>query len=167
MSAMNQTRDIRFTLNGHEQALSVAPSAVLADVLRDRLGLTGTKVSCDQSVCGACTVLVDGKPVAACTELAFLADGRSVLTIEGVAAPQGKLDPIQQAFIEAAAFQCGFCTSGMVLLLKGLLDRVPEPDDATLREWVSSNICRCTGYEVILDAVRLAVKARRETAVAS
>jgi aerobic carbon-monoxide dehydrogenase small subunit len=167
MSVMSQTRDIRFTLNGHEHALSVAPSTVLADVLRDHLGLTGTKVSCDQSVCGACTVLVDGRPVAACTELAFLADGRSVLTIEGVAASPTTLDPIQKAFIEAAAFQCGFCTSGMILLLKGLLDLIPEPDDATLREWVSSNICRCTGYEVILDAARLAMKARRETAAAS
>lgn len=164
---MSQTREIAFTVNGRAQRLSVPPSAVLADVLRDQLGLTGTKVSCDQGVCGACTVLIDGRPAAACTELAFLVDGRSVVTIEGVGPGPGELHAIQKAFIEAAAFQCGFCTSGMVLLLKSLLERIPEPDEATLRDWVSSNLCRCTGYEVILEAARLAIKALREEVATS
>lgn len=164
---MSQMREVAFTVNGCEQRLSVPPSAVLADVLRDRLGLTGTKISCDQSVCGACTVLIDGRPVAACTEFAFLVDGRSVVTIEGVAPAPGELHAIQKAFVEAAAFQCGFCTSGMVLLLKSLLERIPDPDEATLRDWVSSSICRCTGYEVILEAARLAIETRRAEAATS
>jgi carbon-monoxide dehydrogenase small subunit len=155
---MTELCDITLTINGSAHRLSVAPALVLADLLRETLGMTGTKLSCDQGVCGACTVLIDGKPVAACTEFAFLADGKSVTTIEGVATAPGELHPIQTAFIEAAAFQCGFCTSGMILLLKGLLDREPDPDEATLRQWVSSNICRCTGYEVILDAARRAIK---------
>ncbi|HEX9466268.1 MAG TPA: (2Fe-2S)-binding protein [Alphaproteobacteria bacterium] len=163
---MTETCAIALTINGREHRLSVAPSLTLADLLRDQLGLTGTKVSCDQSVCGACTVLIDGRPVAACTEFAFQADGRSITTIEGLAKTPAELHPIQAAFIEASAFQCGFCTSGMILLLKSLLDRNPDPDEATLREWVSCNICRCTGYEVILDAARLAAKAQR-TAAAS
>jgi carbon-monoxide dehydrogenase small subunit len=155
---MTELCDITLTINGSSRRLSVAPSTVLADVLRETLGLTGTKLSCDQGVCGACTVLIDGTPFAACTEFAFLADGRSITTIEGVAKGPGDLHPIQKAFIEASAFQCGFCTSGMILLLKGLLDRNPPPDEATLREWVGSNICRCTGYEVILDAARSAMR---------
>jgi aerobic carbon-monoxide dehydrogenase small subunit len=151
---------VRFTLNGRKQSIEVEPSAVLVDVLREQFGLTGTKITCDQGVCGACTVLVDGWPTASCTEFAFMLEGRSVTTIEGLALP-GELHPIQKAFIEAAALQCGFCTPGMILLLEALLWQNPDPDEATLRQWLSSSVCRCTGYQVIIDAALLAARGRR------
>ncbi|MGV3635458.1 MAG: (2Fe-2S)-binding protein [Pseudorhodoplanes sp.] len=151
---------INFTLNGRECMLSIAPNTVLVDVLRETLGLTGTKVSCDQGLCGACTVIIDEMPVASCTELAFMVDGRNVLTIEGLA--DGKaLHPVQQAFIEASALQCGFCTPGMVLLLETLLRRNPDPDEAAVRQWLSSNVCRCTGYQPIIEAAMLAARTGR------
>jgi carbon-monoxide dehydrogenase small subunit len=151
---------VRFNLNGRERTIAVAPSAVLADVLREDLGLTGTKITCDQGVCGACTVLIDGRPAASCTELAFMVEGRSVVTIEGLGAA-GRLHPIQQAFVEAAAMQCGYCTPGMILLLEALLRDNPEPDETALRQWLTSSVCRCTGYQVIMDAALLA--ARRQS----
>jgi carbon-monoxide dehydrogenase small subunit len=150
--------DVRLIVNGAERRLSVLPSDTLIDVLRGPCGLTGAKLCCDQAVCGACTVLIDDVPVAACSELAALADGKAILTIEGLAGKAGALHPIQQAFIDAAAFQCGFCTSGMILLLKALLDRDPDPDEATLRAWIGSNVCRCTGYQVVIDAARRAAR---------
>jgi carbon-monoxide dehydrogenase small subunit len=154
---------VRFTLNGHEQSIEVEPSAVLADIVREKFGLTGTKITCDQAVCGACTVLIDDRPIASCTEFAFMLEGRSVTTIEGLGSPD-TLHPIQAAFIEAGALQCGFCTPGMILLLDALLRQNPAPDEATLRQWLSSSVCRCTGYQVIIDAALLAApRYRNET----
>jgi carbon-monoxide dehydrogenase small subunit len=154
---------VRFTLNGREQSIEVEPSAVLVDILREKFGLTGTKITCDQAVCGACTVLVDGRPTASCSEFAFMIEGRSVTTIEGLGSPD-TLHPIQAAFIEAGALQCGFCTPGMILLLDALLRQNPDPDEATLRHWLSSSVCRCTGYQIIIDAALLAAaRYRNET----
>jgi carbon-monoxide dehydrogenase small subunit len=143
-------------INGREFALEIEPQESLAEVLRDRLHLTGTKVSCDVQVCGACTVLVDGLPVSACTLLAYEVRDRDVLTVEGLAGPSGELHPLQRAFIETNAFQCGFCTPGMLLAAKSLLDRQPHATDAEIVEYMEGNICRCTGYRPILHAIRRA-----------
>jgi carbon-monoxide dehydrogenase small subunit len=147
-----ETIDLRFEVNGRDRALRVEPRELLADVLRLRLGLTGLKVSCDVQVCGACTVLVDGLAVSACTYLAVDADGRSVLTVEGLAA-DGELTPIQQAFIDEAAFQCGFCTPGMVMAATALLADNPAPTRDEVVAGIEGNLCRCTGYVPIIDAV--------------
>ena len=152
---------ISLTLNGKTHDLAVAPNIVLADLLRDRFALTGCKVGCDEGVCGACTVLIDNIPVAACATFAFAADGRSVMTIEGVAIGS-LLNHVQTAFLATGAFQCGFCTPGMILSIVALLARDSDPDDETIRDWLGGNICRCTGYRQIVDAVRDA--ARSETA---
>lgn len=153
---------ISFVLNGCDCTVSTPPNTVLVDVLRELRGLTGTKVACDQGMCGACTVIIDDMPVASCTELAFLVEGRTVTTIEGLA--QGvALHPVQQAFIEAAALQCGFCTPGMVLLLETLLRRDPDPDEAAVRQWLSSNVCRCTGYKPIIEAALMVARKSRPT----
>ena len=149
---------ISFTLNGKPQSLAVAPNLVLADLLRERFGLTGCKVGCDEGVCGACTVLIDEVPVAACARFAFSADGRVVTTIEGLSRGE-TLDRVQAAFLAAGALQCGFCTPGMILSVVALLARVPDPDEATIRDWLGGNICRCTGYKSIVDAIRLAARA--------
>jgi len=157
--------DIGFILNGREHKRAVRPNQILVELLRGDLGLLGTKVGCDQAVCGACTVLVDGDPVAACATFAFEIDGREVRTIEGMADEQ--LHPVQQAFVDNAAFQCGFCTSGMILLATSLLERDDDPDQATIREWLSANICRCTGYMMIVEAVAEAAKTMRKRAPGS
>ena len=151
--------DITLTVNGRTYRLSVRPRRMLADLLRDELRLTGCKIGCDQAVCGACTVLVDGLPTAACTTFAFELDGKAVTTIEGLGCA-GALHPIQQAFLEHGALQCGFCTPGMILSVKALLARYPDPDEPLIRQWLSANICRCTGYQMIIEAVRAAAKAR-------
>ncbi len=124
---------------------------LLIELLRG-LGLVGTKLSCDMQVCGACTVLLAGRPVSSCTTLAIEADGRPVQTIEGLA-DGAKLHPVQEAFIERFAFQCGYCTPGMIVSAKALLDARPAPDAAEVRHWMEGNICRCTGYQTIVDAV--------------
>jgi carbon-monoxide dehydrogenase small subunit len=150
--------DIAITVNGRTHRLSVAPRRILADVLREDLQLTGCKIGCDQAVCGACTVLVDDLPTTACTTFAFELDGKTVTTIEGLSG-DGVLHPIQRAFLDHGAFQCGFCTPGMILSVKALLARHPDPGDALIRQWLSANICRCTGYQMIVEAVRAAAKA--------
>jgi carbon-monoxide dehydrogenase small subunit len=152
-----QTIPISFTLNGKLQELEVEPHELLLDVVRDRLGLTGVKRSCDVQVCGACTLLVDGRPVSACTTLAFEVRGRSVLTIEGLAV-DGKLHPLQQAFINHGGFQCGFCTPGMILASKALLDENPHPSEEELKHFMHGNICRCTGYKKIIESIMAAAK---------
>jgi carbon-monoxide dehydrogenase small subunit len=152
---------IRFELNGRDCAASVPPNRMLVDLLRDELALTGTKIGCDQAVCGACTVLVDGIPTASCATFAWQAEGRRVTTIEGLAR-DGVLDPIQQAFKTRSAFQCGYCTPGMIMLAKALLDRNPAPDRATIKSWLQANICRCTGYQMIVEAVEDAARLRKE-----
>jgi carbon-monoxide dehydrogenase small subunit len=141
------------TINGRGVEVAIEPQETLAEVLRERLHLTGTKVSCDVQVCGACTVLLDGVPVSACTLLAYEARDKQVVTIEGLS--QGEqLDPLQQAFIDANAFQCGFCTSGMILAAKSLLDTQPHASAEEIRAYMDGNICRCTGYRPILAAIQ-------------
>jgi len=152
---------IRFKLNGDDRSISVAPNTNLADILRDEFGLTGTKIGCDQGVCGACTVLADGVPIASCTTFAWQCDGRVLLSIEGLA-QDGKLDPLQEAFKTHSAFQCGYCTPGMILLAKALLDSNPAPDRHVIKDWMQSNICRCTGYQVIVEAIEHAARRRHE-----
>lgn len=152
---------IRLTLNGVSKEVAVPPNMLLVDFLRDCEQLKGTKIGCSRGVCGSCTVLIDGMPVAACSTFAFQADGRSVVTVEGLA--QGStLDPVQQAFVDNAAFQCGYCTSGMIIMTKALLVENNDPDRATIVEWLSSNVCRCTGYAQIIVAVEDAAKRVRE-----
>ena len=146
-----------FTVNGKTRSVLVADEQTLAEFLREQLGLTGCKIGCDQAVCGACTVLVDGDPVAACSSFAFMAEGTSIETIEGLA-PRGRLDPVQQAFIETGAVQCGFCSAGLILSVHALLRRDSNPDDATISHWLEAHVCRCTGYNAILSAVKLAAK---------
>jgi aerobic-type carbon monoxide dehydrogenase small subunit (CoxS/CutS family) len=140
-------------VNGVAEELHVRPEEMLIDVLCDRLALTGTKLSCDLGACGACTVLLDGKPVSSCGTFAWQADGAEVRTIEGLADTDGTLDPVQQAFVDNSAFQCGFCTPGMIMLARSLLDHDPAPDKSAIRAWMGANICRCTGYEMIIEAV--------------
>ena len=140
------------TVNGHPVALEIEPRAILLDVLRDDIGLTGAKRSCDTQVCGACTILLDGSPVSACCTLAYEAGGREVETIEGLAGADG-LHPIQQAFVDRVAIQCGFCTPGFVLATKALLAENPRPTRAEIEDFLGGNLCRCTGYWNILDAV--------------
>jgi carbon-monoxide dehydrogenase small subunit len=140
------------TVNGRPVTVTVRPEELLLDVLRDRLGLTGSKRSCDVQVCGACTVLLGGTPVSSCSLLAWEARGRDVTTIEGLADGE-HLHPLQEAFIAESAFQCGYCTPGMILAAKSLLDERPTADDAEIRDYLRGNICRCTGYTNILHAV--------------
>ncbi|MBP1720220.1 MAG: (2Fe-2S)-binding protein [Deltaproteobacteria bacterium] len=145
-------------VNGLLHRLSVKISAFLLDVLRDELGLKGTKRGCDQGQCGACTVLLDGRPVLSCILLAVQADGKKITTIEAVA-PEGKLHPLQEAFVAEGATQCGFCTPGMILSAKALLDKDSNPADDEIREALSGNLCRCTGYAKIIRAVQKAAQA--------
>ena len=148
-------------VNGQSVQATMPANRTLAEFLRDDLGLTGTKVSCALELCGTCTVLVDGAPVSACTFLAAEIDGADVLTVEGLAGDDGELDPLQRAFVEHGAFQCGFCTPGMLLTAKALLARDPDPDEATIREELHGNICRCTGYVPIVEAIQAAAKELR------
>jgi aerobic carbon-monoxide dehydrogenase small subunit len=160
MTAIN----VSVSLNGRSRQFQVSPNEILADVLRESCGLTGCKVACDQGVCGACTVLVNGAPVAACATFMFAVDGAEILTIEGLASDDA-LHRVQQAFISCGAFQCGFCTSGMILSIVALLNETPCPDEATIRRWLDGNLCRCTGYAPILAAVREAALQQREVAI--
>ena len=148
--------NLAFELNGKPAKLEIEPRETLAEVLRGRCRLTGVKLSCEAQVCGSCTVLVDGLPVSACTYLAYEVRGRRVTTIEGLADSSGRLHPLQQAFLDHFAFQCGFCTPGMVLAAKALLDENPDATDAEVIEYMSGNLCRCTGYLPILKAIRQA-----------
>ena len=148
-----------FTVNGAEQAEFVESGAILADVLRDKLRLTGTRVGCSQGTCGACTVLIDGEPMLSCLTLAARANGTAVTTVEGLASG-GMLDALQKAFADGFATQCGFCTSGMLVAAKALLDRNPQPDREAVVDAISGNICRCTGYEPIINAILAAAERR-------
>jgi carbon-monoxide dehydrogenase small subunit len=153
--------DITVTINRRTYRLNVPPNRIFADLLREDLLLTGCKIGCDQAVCGACTVLVDGLPVTACTTFAFELDGTAVTTIEGLS-EEGMLHPIQRTFLEHSAFQCGFCTPGMIMSVKALIEHYSDPDETTIRQWLDANICRCTGYQMIIEAVRAAAKAVAE-----
>lgn len=143
------------TVNGRQCSLMVEPNKTLLEFLREDLGLTGAREACDTGGCGACTVLVDGRPVYSCLVLAVDCQGKDVLTIEGLAV-DGRLHPLQQAFIDHGAVQCGFCTPGMILTAKALLDENPAPTDEEVREAIAGNICRCTGYVKIIEAIRAA-----------
>jgi carbon-monoxide dehydrogenase small subunit len=158
---MGEAVRVEVKVNGRSEVLVGNPQTVLADALRNELHLRGTKISCDQGVCGACTVLVDGNPVASCMTFLFVVDGRQIETVEGLSR-NGEMHPVQRAFIEESAFQCGFCTAGMLMLVKALFETDPEPDDATVRQWLSSNICRCTGHVATLRAVERARRLLRE-----
>jgi carbon-monoxide dehydrogenase small subunit len=142
-------------VNGDEVEVAVTPNATLLEVLRNDLGLTGVKEGCSEGVCGACTVLINGRPIRSCLTLALEADGAEIVTIEGLPS-EGELHPLQQAFVERGAIQCGFCTPGMVLSAKALLERNPTPTDDEIKTALAGNFCRCTGYTKILDAVRAA-----------
>lgn len=155
-------RAIRFTLNGAAVSVSVAPHDSLVEVLRDRFDLFGARESCGQGLCGCCTVLVDGRAVSSCLYLAAFADGADVVTVEGLAR-DGQLDPVQQAFIDAGAFQCGFCTPGFILMTRQLLDATPAPTDDEIRHYLSGNLCRCGTYPQIIEAVKLAARMRGNT----
>ncbi len=146
---------ITLTVNGEPYEALVKPNSTLLDVLRDQLELTGTKRGCDTGDCGSCTVIMDGRPVNACLVLALKADGKEITTIEGLAEGT-KLHPIQEAFVEYGAIQCGFCTPGMVLSAKALLDRNPKPSEEEIKTGIAGNLCRCTGYIKIVEAIQAA-----------
>ena len=143
---------LTMTLNGEEVTVQVKPSAMLVEVLRDQLELTGTKVACGEGECGACTVLLDGVPVNSCLVPALKAQGREVMTVEGLAS-LGELHPLQKAFVEHGAVQCGYCTPGMLISAKALLDHNPNPTADEVRIAISGNLCRCTGYAKIVEAI--------------
>ena len=153
-------KEIRITVNGKLYGLSVRPHATLLEVIREDLGLTGTKEGCGVGECGACTVIMNGKSVNACLVLAPEADGKEITTIEGLA-DGDKLDPIQQAFYEIGGLQCGFCTPGMIMSTKALLTEKPEPTDQEIRKGLEGNFCRCTGYTKIFESVREASRKLR------
>jgi carbon-monoxide dehydrogenase small subunit len=147
-----EKRIIQLTVNGEEYEVAVAPNRTLLEVLRDDLYLTGTKEGCGEGACGTCTVLLDGKPVRSCLTLAVEVQAREITTIEGLA-PMGELHPVQKAFVEYGAIQCGFCSPGMILTTKALLDENPRPTEKEARQAISGNVCRCTGYAKIVEAM--------------
>lgn len=149
--------DIRLKVNGKSHRVEVEPRRLLVDCLRYDLGLTGTKEGCSMGICGACTVIMNGKTVASCLTLAVQADGAEITTIEGIAPGEGKLHPLQQAFIDKGGFQCGICTPGQIVAAKALLDYNPKPTKEEVREWMMGNLCRCTGYYKIIDSIVAAI----------
>lgn len=157
-------KEIRLKVNGIDYILNIDEDIRLIDLLRDNLGLTGTKEGCGEGECGACTVIMDGVSVNSCLVMAFQADGSNILTIEGLE-EEGKLHPIQKAFIEEGAIQCGYCTPGMIMSVKALLDKQPYPSREEIRKGISGNLCRCTGYNKIVDATEMAVKYIKEEGV--
>jgi carbon-monoxide dehydrogenase small subunit len=161
------TEHVSLTVNGTQRELEVEPRRLLVQAIREELGLTGTHVGCDTTQCGACTVLIDGAAVKSCTVLAVQADGRSITTIEGMAAADGTLHPLQEAFRDQHGLQCGFCTPGMIMSAADLLSRNADPSDTEIRHGIEGNICRCTGYQNIVAAIRQAAAVTREGAAAS
>ncbi len=153
---MAERRRIALRVNGRELVGEAEPRVTLADFLRDELGLTGTHLGCEHGVCGACTILLDGRSVRSCLLLAVQAEGHELTTVEGLEREDGSLHPVQEAFSEAHGLQCGFCTPGFLLSVVELLGRHPDPDEALIRTWLSGNLCRCTGYQNIVEAVKLA-----------
>jgi carbon-monoxide dehydrogenase small subunit len=155
---MSATHQIVVTVNGREYARQVEARLLLSDFLRHELDLTGTHVGCEHGVCGACTILMDGAPVRSCLILAVQADGRSLQTVEGLATDSQELHPLQEAFWQAHGLQCGFCTAGILMTLVPYLENNPDPSEDEIRLALSGNLCRCTGYQHIVDAVRLAAR---------
>jgi carbon-monoxide dehydrogenase small subunit len=152
---------IATTVNGTRHERAVEPRMLLSDFIRHELGLTGTHVGCEHGVCGACTILVDGVPMRACLMFAAQANGRALTTVEGLASEPGKLHPLQEAFRDAHGLQCGFCTPGILMTMKAFLAENANPSEAEIREALSGNLCRCTGYQHIVDAVKLAAERAR------
>lgn len=157
---MKALMDLTLTVNNITYTIAVEPNLTLTDVLRDKLGLTGTKKSCNEGECGACTVLMDGKPVASCLVLAMDAQNRNITTIEGLADGE-KLHPLQESFVKHGGIQCGYCTPGMIMSAKALLDENPDPTALEVRKAISGNLCRCTGYQQIADSILAAAKAMK------
>jgi carbon-monoxide dehydrogenase small subunit len=155
---MTTLHSISLTVNGQTYERQVEPRLLLSDFLRHELGLSGTHVGCEHGVCGACTILFDGQPIRSCLALAVQANGHNLTTVEGLAKSQTELHPIQQAFWEAHGLQCGFCTPGILMTLVPFLEENPSPSEADIREAISGNLCRCTGYQHIVDAVKLAAE---------
>ncbi len=153
--------ELSFKLNGQDTSIQVLPDTLLVDLLRDTLGLTGTKIGCRAGECGACTILLDGVPVNACLLPALKVTGRSVTTIEGLAKEDGQLDVIQESFMNEGAVQCGFCTPGMIMNAKELLERQPAPTETEIKHAISGVLCRCTGYNKIVEAVKTASQAKK------
>ncbi len=153
-----ESHTITLTVNGQERRLTVVPNELLVNVLRERLDLTGTKYGCGIGECGACTVLLDGVPTLSCLTLAVAADGCEVTTVEGLEGAGGELDALQEAFIEHAAFQCGYCTPGMLMMTKRLLEENPRPSEEDIRDYLKGNRCRCTGFAAIVRAVESCVE---------
>ena len=150
---------IHMMVNGKDREIEVRPNELLVDVLRERLGLTGTKIGCEAGECGACTVLINGKPTLSCLTLAIECEGKEILTIEGIGdAAKGELHPLQKAFVEHYGVQCGFCTPAMILTAKALLDKNPNPVDEEIREAINGVICRCTGYMQIVESILAATE---------
>ncbi|RMF83537.1 MAG: (2Fe-2S)-binding protein [Nitrospinota bacterium] len=158
---MEQQR-IQLQVNGKPETLFVYPNELLLNVLREHLHLTGTKYACGVGECGACTVLLDGKPVLSCLTLAITADGCAITTIEGIAPSPDRLDPVQEAFLDQGATQCGYCTPGFILISKALLAENSDPGEAEIREYLRGNLCRCTGYLGIIRAVKAAASRMRQ-----
>jgi aerobic-type carbon monoxide dehydrogenase small subunit (CoxS/CutS family) len=156
-TALGAKQVIELNVNGERREVLIEPRTTLLQVLRDDLDLTGTKQACDTGDCGACTVLIDGKPTVSCLTLAIEAQGKRILTIEGLE-KEGELHPLQQAFIDSFAVQCGFCTPAMILSAKALLDKNPHPSEDEVKEAISGNLCRCTGYVKIVEAIMAAAK---------
>jgi len=157
-ASIGETLAINVTINGRTHALSVEPRRSLADVIREEVGLTGTHLGCEHGVCGACTVLFDGEPSRSCLMLGVQADGADVVTIEGLAHADGTMHPVQQAMHEAMSFQCAFCTPGFLMAAVALVRDNPQPTRAEIREELSGNLCRCTGYQSIIEGVETAVE---------
>jgi len=151
---------IRLTVNGAPHEVEVPAHRTLLDCLRYDLGLTGSKEGCGVGVCGACTVLLDGKMISSCIALAVFADGREITTVEGLAEDE-RLHPVQQAFIDRGGFQCGICTPGQVVAAKALLDANPDPSETDIKEWMLGNLCRCTGYYKIVESIQAAARVSR------
>ncbi len=147
-------KQIELTINGVKKEILAAPNDLLLNVLREQLGLTGAKYGCGIGECGSCTVLVDGEPVLACLTLAVGVSGSDIVTIEGLSRSDGRLHPVQESFLQHGAVQCGFCTPGMVLMGKALLDENPNPTEDEIREYIRGNICRCTGYTQVVKAIK-------------
>ena len=155
---------VSVTVNGQAHDREIEPRLLLSDFLRHDLGLTGTHVGCEHGVCGACTVLFDGEPVRSCILLAVQADGHEVTTVEALSPAPGQLHPLQEAFWESHGLQCGFCTPGFLMTLLPFLEENPDPSEDEIRHAISGNLCRCTGYQHIVDAVKLAAERRRQSA---
>ena len=154
MSVLATKKTIKLVVNGQEHTLDVSANETLVEVLREKLGLTGTKIGCNRGECGACTVLIDSEATLSCLTLAIECEGKEVLTIEGLEDPKTReLDPIQTAFMENFGIQCGFCTPGMVMSAKALLNKNPNPSEEEIKEGIQGNLCRCTGYQQIIESI--------------